>query len=50
MTSHVINLTRLGEFSIITYSKVNLSFIIYHLTYLIELIFTTNFFNQLKLN
>ncbi len=34
MTSHVIDLTQLGQFHIITYSKVDLSLTIYHFTYL----------------
>ncbi len=47
MTSHVMDLTWLGWFGIITYLKVNLSFIIHHLTYLT---FSTNSFNQFIFN
>ena len=42
MTSHVIDLTQLRRFNIITYLKINLFFIIYYLIYLIFLI---NIFN-----
>ena len=44
MTSHVIDLTKLRQFHIITYSKVDLLSIICHLTYLT---FLVNFSNQL---
>lgn len=43
MTSHLINLTQLKWFSIITYPEFDFSFIIYHLLYLI---FPINLFNQ----
>ncbi len=38
MTSHMINLTQSGRFSIIIYSKIDFSLIIHYLTYLIFLI------------
>ncbi len=44
MTSNVMRLTQLEQFNIITYSEINFSFIICHLTYLIFLI---NLFNKL---
>ena len=55
ITSYVIDLTQLKQFYIITYLKVNLFLIVYHLTYLtflvnlcnqsFELIFSINLFN-----
>ncbi len=47
MTSHVMNITQSGQFVIINYLKVNLSFIIYHLIYLN---ISINFLNLLILN
>ena len=44
MTSHVIDLIKLGQFYIITHSKIDLLLIICHLTYLI---FLVNFPNQI---
>ncbi len=38
MTSYIMDLTQLRQFGIITYPKVDFSFIIYYLTYLIFLI------------
>ena len=49
MTSHVMDLTRSGQFHIITYSEVDLSLIIRHLTYLINILnhpFKINLSNQ----
>ena len=43
MISHVIDLTKSGQFHIITYPKVDLSLIICHLTYLT---FLVNLLNQ----
>lgn len=43
ITSHMIDLTQSKQFGIITYPRINLFFIIHHLTYLTVLI---NFFNQ----
>ncbi len=43
MTSHVMDLTRSGQFHIITYPEVDLSLIIRHLTYLT---FSVNLHNQ----
>ncbi len=43
MTSPMINLTQLREFSIITYFKIDLSFIMHYLTYLT---FLTNLLNE----
>ena len=44
MIDHMINLTSLAQFYIITYPKVDLLLIIYHLTYLI---FLFNFLKKL---
>lgn len=60
MISHVMERNWLGQFRIITHLEVNLSLIIYHLTYLIfsvnllnqsfELTYAINLFNQFTLN
>ncbi len=60
MTSLIIDLTWLEQFNILTYSEIDLSFIICHLAYwtflanffnqLFELTFSINFFNQFTLN
>ena len=44
MTSYVIDLTRLEEFDIIIYLKIDISLIIYYLTYLtfLYIIYTYN--------
>ncbi len=50
MTSYMMDLTWLRQFYIITYLKIDLSLIIYHLTYLTFLVnqtFWINFLNQL---
>lgn len=46
MTSQVRDLMQLKEFIFIIYPKVDLFFIIYHLTYLILQTFLTNFLFQ----
>ena len=56
----MINLTKSRQFHIITYLKIDFSFVIRHLTYLIfsinfynqpfKSIYTIKFFNQLTLN
>ena len=43
MTSHVMDLTRSGQFYIITYPEIDFSLIIRHLTYLIKSTFQINF-------
>ena len=44
MISHMIDLTKLGQFYIIVYLKIDFSLIIYHLT---SLTFLVNFYDQL---
>ncbi len=47
MTSHILDLTQSGWFNIITYFKIDLSLIIYYMTYLT---FSINFYNQSTVN